>query len=117
MNVIDIWRSILVGQSFFVFVWLIIIYLLRLRQKPQPGLIIGITVFSIGDMAAILYVVILTLIRFGQPADYKTWLATVAILGESFGCVFIALHLFFHDDKLMKTVKIWFHVDSGPPQL
>ena len=111
MNFIDIWRSILVGQSFFVFVWIVLIYLLRLRQKPRPGLILGITLFSIGDFAAIIYVVGLTLIRFGQPWDFLTILATVAILSESLGCVLIAAHLFFHDQVLVAWLKKWFHGD------
>ena len=82
---------------------------------PRPGFIIGISLFSLGDFAAIIYVVILTLQRFGSPPDYKTWLATVAILAESFGCVLIAMHLFFHDRKLMQSIGKWFHGDDQDP--
>jgi len=109
MNPIDILRSILIGQSVWVALWLGFIYFMRLRENPRPGLIIGITAFSLGDLAAISYILVTTINRLGQPANAQTWLATLAIVGESFGCVLIATHMVLHNPAILAKIKSWFH--------
>jgi hypothetical protein len=83
------------------------------RLKLRPGFLIGISIMALGDFAAIVYVLVSTAARFGQPPDFKTWIAAIAIIAESLGCVLIVAHLFFHDDKLIAWARNWFHVEQG----
>ena len=107
---VDIWRSILIGQSFFIVFWTVLILWMRFREKLRPGYMIGALAFWTGNIAAVAYVLLTTFLKLGQPADYKTILASIAVLLESFGCVVIFLHLLFHDDGFMARMKGWFKV-------
>ena len=108
MNISDLIRAMLIGQTVWTITWIAIIYTMIWRARVRPGVFIGISLVALGDFGAMLFVVISTLARFGDPPDYKTWLATLAIVTESLGCVLIAAHLFFHNDRLYSKVKSWF---------
>lgn len=112
MNIVDILRAILIGQTCWTAIWLAVIYVMLWRQKLRPGFFIGISILAIGDFGTMLYVLIATLSRFGEPASFVTWLAMTAIVTESFGCVLVAAHLFFHDEALSSKIRSWFKMNE-----
>lgn len=113
MNTADIVRSLLLGQTMWTFVWLIVVVMMLRRQHLRPGIIIGLLLLSIGDAGALLYVLYNTLDRMGQPMQWRTWVALGAVLAESFGCVLIAAHLLCHDSILATRICDWFKDKNG----
>lgn len=107
-NFIDIWRSLLIGQSAMIVTWMILITWFRLRTKPRPGFVFGVVAFNLGNASAIAYIMIDTFMEIGQPSSYETLLVTLAILAEGLGCCLIMAHLFFNDELMNNRISSWF---------
>jgi hypothetical protein len=74
--------------------------------------LVGITLFTLGDYAIIFYVIYSTITRFGMPADLFTLLASIGIIFECFGTIFVGLHLIFHDKIVLERLRNWFYSDE-----
>lgn len=110
MNVIDtdIIRSMLIGQTLWVLIWLTFVFLLLIRSRLRPGAMTACVLLAVGNYAALLAIMAHSIASYGQAATYKTWLTAVAVMCSSFGYVMIAMHLVFHDDNAITALRNWF---------
>ena len=110
MNAIDtdIIRSMLIGQTIWVLVWLAFLFLLLLRLHLRPGAMAGCSLVMVGSYAALLSIMANALQNYGHPATWRTWLACAAVLCSSFGYVMLAFHLILHDDGAIAAIRGWF---------
>lgn len=104
----DVVRSLLFGQTVWTVLWAIFALALLSRYGLRPAILIGLWLISVGELTSLFYVLLNTVERLGEPASWRTLLAVFAVITESLGCIFVVLHLIFHDPKLMERIIHWF---------
>jgi hypothetical protein len=109
MSIVDIARSIVLGQGIVIIAFAILnVFLTITLQCPQPGRMIAVISTTTSYVLAVAYVMMHTLERLGQSPTPKIWLAVIITFSGTLGVSLHIANLVFHSAKGLKLVQSWF---------